>query len=146
MTQDVERLYSEMFAAASVGRAVGEMIAAREGQTQTRWQTMWTIEAAGALSVPQIARRLGTSRQNEQRVVRELVDAGLAEFAPNPDHKTSPLARLTPRGAEVLASINGAAATCNQQILDRMGDSQVDRLTELLRQFSSVAHGLLDSS
>ena len=69
MTREMEELYSELFDAAGLGRRVGEQIAALEGQTQSRWQTMWTIDAAGSLTVPQIARRLGVSRQNEQRVV-----------------------------------------------------------------------------
>ncbi len=42
---------------------------------QGPWRTTWTIDAAGALTVPQIARRLGVSCQHEQRVVGDLVGA-----------------------------------------------------------------------
>lgn len=139
MTKEMEELYSELFDAAGLGRRVGEQIAALEGQTQSRWQTMWTIDAAGALTIPQIARRLGVSRQNEQRVVNDLVGAGLAEYAPNPDHKTSPLARLTAEGDRVLRSINAAAEESHQAILEQFSDAQVQQLRELLRSFSDAA-------
>lgn len=139
MTREMEELYSELFDAAGLGRRVGQQIAALEGQTQARWQTMWTIDAARALTVPQIARRLGVSRQNEQRVVNDLVDAGLAELVPNPDHKTSPLARLTAEGERVLESINHAADESHQAILEQFSETQVRQLRKLLRSFGEAA-------
>lgn len=139
MTKEMEQLYSELFDAAGLGRRVGEQIAALAGQTQSRWQTMWTIDAAGSLTIPQIARRLGVSRQNEQRVVNDLVEAGLAEYVPNPDHKTSPLAQLTIEGARVLATINGAAEASHLAILQQFSDTQVRQLRRLLRSFSDAA-------
>ncbi len=138
MTKEMEELYSELFDAAGLGRRVGEQIAALEGQTQSRWQTMWTIDAAGSLTIPQIARRLGVSRQNEQRVVNDLVDAGLAELVPNPDHRRSQLARLTPEGERVLGSINRAAEESHQAILEQFSDAQVRQLRKLLRSFSDA--------
>ncbi len=139
MTKEMEELYSELFDTAGLGRRVGEQIAALEGQTQARWQTMWTIDAAGALTIPQIARRLGVSRQNEQRVVNDLVDAGLAEFVINPDHKTSPLAQLTARGERVLEAINRAADESHHAILEQFSDAQVRQLRKLLRSFGEAA-------
>ena len=138
MSKEMEELYSELFDTAGLGRRVGERIASLEGQTQSRWQTMWTIDAAGTLTIPQIARRLGVSRQNEQRVVNDLVEAGLAEYVPNPDHRTSPLARLTPEGERVLESINRAAEESHQAILQQFSDSQVRQLRTLLRSFADA--------
>ncbi len=139
MTREMEELYSELFDTAGVGRRVGEQIAALEGQTQARWQTLWTINDGTALTVSQIARRLGVSRQNEQRVVNDVVDAGLAEYRPNPDHKTSPLTRLTPRGQRVLDSINRAADKSHHAILEHFSDRQVRELRKLLRSFNEAA-------
>lgn len=139
MSKEMEELYSELFDAAGLGRRVGEQIAALAGQTQSRWQTMWTIDAAGSLTVPQIARRLGVSPQNEQRIVNDLVTAGLAEYVPNPDHKTSPLAQLTAEGARVLTTINRAADASHRAILKQFSDSQVLQLRQLLRSFSDAA-------
>lgn len=144
MAREMEELYYELFEAAGQGRRVGEEIAAGQGQTQSRWQTMWTIEASRALTVPQIARRLGMSRQNEQRIVTELVDEGLAELVTNPDHKTSPLVRLTAQGTRVLAAINTAADDSHQAIMATFPPARVEQLRELLRDFTTAtgrAHG-----
>ena len=139
MTKEMEEIYAELFDTAGVGRRVGEQIAALEGQTQARWQTLWTIHEGSALTVSQIARRLGVSRQNEQRVVNDLVDAGLAEYLPNPDHKTSPLARLTLRGQRVLESINRTADESHRAILEHFSDRQVRELRKLLHAFKEAA-------
>lgn len=132
-------MYSDLFEAAGLGRRVGEKIAATEGQTQARWQTMWTIDAGGALTVPQVARRLGVSRQNEQRVVNDLIQAGLAEIVANPDHKTSPLVRLTAAGERSLDAINEAAAESNDAIEADLTPAQVTRLRTLLSAFIASA-------
>lgn len=94
VVEEVEALFSEVFEAASVGRRSGTEIAAIVGQTQARWQLLWTI-GGGSLTVPQIGRRLGVTRQNIQRLANELAADGIVVFADNPDHRTSPLVQLT---------------------------------------------------
>jgi DNA-binding MarR family transcriptional regulator len=135
----MEALYADLFEAAGLGRRIGEKIAATEGQTQARWQTLWIIDTDGALTVPQIARRLGVSRQNEQRVVNDLVTKGLAEPIDNPDHKTSPLIRLTAAGQRALEGINHAAASSNDAIEADLTPAQIRRLRELLQTFITSA-------
>ncbi|WP_396642919.1 MarR family winged helix-turn-helix transcriptional regulator [Microbacterium sp.] len=134
---DVERLYSELFEAAGAGRRLGEGIAARAGQTQARWQTLWTI-GAGSLTVPQIARRLGVSRQHTLRLTNDLAREGLVELVPNPDHKTSPLIELTPAGRETLAEINTAAAESNRALLRELSEHDVAQLRSLLQRFTAI--------
>src|SRR5215208_2523590 len=70
------------------------------------------LECAGALrryggarTVPQVARRLGVTRQSVQRVANLLAAEGLIESVTNPDNARSPLFRLSKRGEEVLAAI-----------------------------------------
>lgn len=139
MTKEMEALYADLFEAAGLGRRIGEKIAATEGQTQARWQTMWIIDADDALTVPQIARRLGVSRQNEQRVVNDLIDGGLAQLVANPDHKTSPLVRLTPEGNRALKGINLAATESNDAIEADLTPAKVAQLRKLLRTFTTSA-------
>ncbi len=75
----------------------GEAIARTVGQTQARWQVM-SAASADPRTVPQIARRLGVSRQNVQRIADLLVAENWASFEPNPDHKGSPYLVLNARG------------------------------------------------
>jgi DNA-binding MarR family transcriptional regulator len=137
MSEEMEILYSELFEAAAVGRRIGEEYAARAGQTQARWQTLWTIEV-GPFTVPQIARRLGVSRQHILRMTNDLATEGLVELVPNPDHKTSPLVTLTAAGRDTLAAINKAARSSNNAIQREFTPENVAHLRALLRQFTAI--------
>jgi DNA-binding MarR family transcriptional regulator len=145
MIEEVEALFSELFEAASVGRRSGAEIAAMVGQTQARWQTLWTI-GAGSLTVPQVARRLGVTRQSVQRLANELADEGLLNFVDNPDHKTSPLVRLTDQGRAVLDEINAAGTIFNTAVLEDLGPERVRELRELLRDFITTAKANLSET
>lgn len=134
---EVQRLYSELFEAAGAGRRLGEGIAARAGQTQARWQTLWTI-GQGSLTVPQIARRLGVSRQHILRLTNELAREGLVELTVNPDHKTSPLVDLTPAGRDTLDAINIAARESNLALLRDLTEQDVAQLRTLLQRLTSI--------
>lgn len=80
MSEIAESLYLETGLSPS-GRALLEM-----------------IEVAGPQTVPAIARRRDTSRQNIQVQVDALEEAGLVEMKPNPDHKRSVLVCLSEQG------------------------------------------------
>lgn len=58
-------------------------------------------EAGVPLTAAQIGRNLGHSRQVIQRIGNELLDLGLLQRIPNPDHKTAPLLQLTPKGRKL---------------------------------------------
>ncbi|AZG46680.1 MarR family winged helix-turn-helix transcriptional regulator [Gordonia insulae] len=136
-----EKLFSELYEAAGAGRRLGEGIAARAGQTQARWQTLWTI-GAGPMTVPQIARRLGVSRQHILRLTNSLADEGLIEQVVNPDHKTSPLLKLTPAGRDVLDLINHGAKDSNELLLQQLSGSDVDQLRTLLQRFTQIVKSM----
>ena len=128
---EIQRLAADLFDVAGAMRRDGEAIARRVGQTQARWQVMW-IAAADTVTVPTIARRLGVTRQNVQRIANDLMSNRLATFDANPDHRRSPLLRLTPHGRQILDQINHAAARRNLQTAAALGDDDTRRLRELL--------------
>lgn len=136
MAKEMETLYSELFEAAGVGRRFGEGLARGRGQTQARWQTMWIIDHDTRLTVPQIARRLGVTRQSVQRVIDELTTEHLVEAVANPDHKTSPLFQLNDRGHAVLQGINDDAALAHSRIMETFPREDVQELRRLLTALS----------
>ena len=140
----MESLYAELFEAAVVGRRLGELLAADAGQTQARWQAMWTIDHEGRLTVPQVARRLGVSRQGVQRVVDDLVTEGRVRPEPNPDHRTSSLFALTDEGRATLARINRAADAAHRRIGRDVPPSDVEQLRRLLRALTSATRAQYD--
>jgi DNA-binding MarR family transcriptional regulator len=140
MSRKVETLFAELFEAAGTGRAWGEALAARESLTQARWQTLWTADT-GRLTVPQIARRLGVSRQSVQRIANELADDAMATFEPNLDHKASPILALTTTGQQALKRIYTAADHDHQHLLGLFPEHDVDTLLALLTRFTaSIKH------
>src|SRR5918996_1794690 len=87
--------------------AAGDVLAAGDGLTAARWQVLGAIALAERpLTVPQIARRMGLTRQSVHATVKRLVGGGLVELLPNEDHRRSPLVRLTERARTKYAPID----------------------------------------
>jgi len=111
----VPLIVADIYELAGGFRRVGEGIARTIGQTQARWQV---LSAASDMpkTVPQIARRLGVSRQNVQHIAEALVGASLARFVDNPDHRRSPHLVLTGEGQTTLATLTRAARTHHEAL------------------------------
>ena len=85
----------------------GDRLTKPVGLTSARWQVMGAVELAGRpLSVAQIGRRMGVSRQSVQRIANDLEKLGFTEFAPNPDHARARLVVLTGQGQDALTEVN----------------------------------------
>ncbi|MFE2226294.1 MarR family winged helix-turn-helix transcriptional regulator [Streptomyces kronopolitis] len=126
-------LIADVFEAAGALRRLGEQTAGAEGLTQARWQLM-SVVCEDPLTVPQAARRLGVSRQNIQRVANDLVAFELAAYAPNPDHRGSPLLALTPRGAEALARVTDRATALHRTLFADLPDKEIASTRASLRR------------
>src|SRR5215467_2449077 len=86
--------------------AAGNRLAAQERLTAARWQVMGAVALAGRpLTVPQIARRMGLTRQAVQATVDRLLAEALVEARDNLDHRRSPLVALTERGRQTYAAV-----------------------------------------
>jgi DNA-binding MarR family transcriptional regulator len=140
MADEMALLVADVYELAGLLRRSGEAIAAREGQSQARWQLLSAI-SDDALTVPQAGRRLGVTRQAVQRVANELVDDGLVELISNPDHRTSPLLRPTVDGQWVLARINKFAAVENKRLTQALGADVVRTTRQSLRRVTSALKG-----
>ncbi|HET7869245.1 MAG TPA: helix-turn-helix domain-containing protein [Actinomycetota bacterium] len=78
----------------------GDLLSADEGLTSARWQVLGAIALAERpLTVPQIARRMGLTRQSVHATVNRLVRDGFLELGPNADHRRSPLVGMTKQGS-----------------------------------------------
>jgi DNA-binding MarR family transcriptional regulator len=87
--------------------AAGSRLAARERLTPARWQVLGAVALAGRpLTVPQIARRMGLTRQAVQASVNRLLAEALVEARGNLDHRRSPLIALTERGSQKYAAVD----------------------------------------
>lgn len=73
-------------------------LAARENLTATNWLIITCLWREGAQSVPQIAARVGMTRQGVQKQIDFLRGEGIVVVRENPAHKRSPLYALTEEG------------------------------------------------
>jgi DNA-binding MarR family transcriptional regulator len=133
-TKDIIPLIvADIYELAGRFRDGGEVIAGALGQTQARWQVL-SAASASPHTVPQIARRLGVTRQNVQRIADLLVQERWASFEPNPDHKGSPFLVLNARGQDALAKITKAADQSHVQLARRLSGTDVGALHRGLRR------------
>mgnify|MGYP003580141846 CR=1 FL=1 len=126
-------IVADTFELAGRFREQGEAIARTVGQTQARWQVM-SAASADPRTVPQIARRLGVTRQNVQRIADLLDKEHWAGFEPNPDHKGSPYLVLNDRGQAALAKITKAAGQNHAEIARKFAGADVGALHRGLRR------------
>src|SRR5579872_383867 len=115
-------------------RGYGEAIARTVGQTQARWQVMSAAASDRPHTVPQIARVLGVTRQNVQRIADLLVAEGAAEYRDNPDHRASPHVILTRSGRTALERITQAAAGYHAALTQKLSPSDMASLQRGLRR------------
>lgn len=123
---------ADIYQLAGALRERGERIAATLGQTQARWQVISAASAAPK-TVPQIARRLGVTRQNVQRIADRLVQERFATFEDNPDHRGSPHLLLTPSGRAALERLSQAAEAQHAALAMKLDAKNIEKLHRGLR-------------
>ena len=137
MKQELRQILAEARAIAELERKRKERIAKRAGQGRASWQVL-SVAQRSAGTVPQLARRLGLSRQSVQRVVDRLAESGLARFEPNPDHERSPRIRLTEAGESTLQSLERAASAAEPDLHDELEEEEVETTLQVLRALRAV--------
>jgi DNA-binding MarR family transcriptional regulator len=134
-------IIADIYELAGLFRARGEAIAATIDQTQARWQVLSAASATPPLTVPRIARRLGVTRQAVQRIADLLAREGLAEFADNPDHKSSPHLMLTRQGEAALARLGGIARGTHDALAETLTNMDLAALRRDLRALLVALNG-----
>ncbi len=113
-------LIADVYELAGLSRRTSEELARSVGQTAARWHVL-SVVSDGPRTVPSAARRLGLAPQSVQRVVGDLVDAGLLEAVDNPDHARSPLMRLTEEGRAVVDELFARSQDDRADVVARAG-------------------------
>ncbi|HEY6775536.1 MAG TPA: MarR family winged helix-turn-helix transcriptional regulator [Thermoleophilaceae bacterium] len=115
--------------------AAGDLLAAKEGLTSARWQVMGAVALAGRpLTVPQVARRMGLTRQSVQASVNRLLGDGLVQTNSNPDHRRSPLIRLTELGSERYAAVQRRQVGWINELAAGLGVSELSTTARVLQE------------
>jgi DNA-binding MarR family transcriptional regulator len=103
----------------------GDRMTAPAGQTSARWQVMGCVDDR-AMTVSDIARLMGLTRQSVQRTADLLVRDGLAAYHDNPNHKRAKLLHLTETGQRALNVIETAQLEWANQIGAVVGSAALE--------------------
>ena len=115
--------------------AAGDQLAGEDGLTSARWQVLGAIALAKRpLTVPQIARRMGLTRQSVHTTVSRLLADGLVELGANADHRRSQLVRLTELGQTRYEAIDQKQAVWVNQLVDGLRSSDLEATARTLNE------------
>jgi DNA-binding MarR family transcriptional regulator len=118
--------------------AAGDTLAGPDGLTSSRWQVLGAMALAGnALTVPQISRRMGLTRQSVHATVTRLVADGLVELRPNADHRRSQLVWLTERGEAIARSLDERQTAWVNRLAAGLSIADLDATVRVLDAISS---------
>jgi DNA-binding MarR family transcriptional regulator len=122
--------------------AAGDVLAGREGLTSARWQVLGAVALAEQpLTVPQIARRMGLSRQSVHATAARLVASGLVQLIPNADHRRSQLVRLTGLGEAKYRAIQRRQAVWVSRLAEGLRRSDLETTTGVLLEMCRRLEG-----
>jgi DNA-binding MarR family transcriptional regulator len=118
--------------------AAGDLITAEHGLTSARWQVLGAIAyAQRPLTVPQIARRMGLTRQTVHTTVSRLLADGAVELIPNEDHQRSPLVRLTEAGQATFQVIDQKQTGWVNRLAAGLSRSDLDTAARVLAELGA---------
>jgi DNA-binding MarR family transcriptional regulator len=113
--------------------AVGNRLAQPLGLTSARWQVLGAIEGE-ALSVAQIARKMGLARQSVQRLSDLLRAEGSVAYSDNPTHRRAQLVSLTPSGRRALERLNTFQVMWANEVTKQTSAKDLVAAVRLLRE------------
>lgn len=99
-----------------------------------------------SLTVPQLARLRGTSRQNIQILVNRLASEGCVELNGNPAHKRSALVRLTEQGRARLIVAEDQDHQLERELSARFSEAELGPALELIRRLRQAISRLESNS
>jgi DNA-binding MarR family transcriptional regulator len=115
--------------------AAGDSIAGDEGLTSARWQVLGAIALADRpLTVPQIARRMGLTRQSVHATVKRLARDRQVELRPNADHRRSQLVTLTDAGRATYDAIDARQVVWVNRLAGGIGRESLETTARVLSE------------
>ena len=114
--------------------AAGDALITGLGLTSARWQVLGAVAAAPVpLSVAQIARAMGLTRQAVQRLANDMESDGLLRFAVNPNHRRAKLVVMTQSGQGVYAAAMKRQAPWAQALAHGFNAQQIAAAAVVLK-------------
>jgi len=115
--------------------AAGDALVRGLSLSSARWQVLGAVAAAPVpLSVAQIARLMGLTRQAVQRLANDMDREGLLRFAVNPHHQRAKLVVMTSRGQAAYGAAMKRQAPWAQALTQGFTAAQIAAATVVLKR------------
>ena len=119
--------------------AEGDKLSAPLGLTSARWKVLGSLAYSEVpLTVSQVARNMGQSRQAVQTIVNILSDAGLVELQNNPAHKRARLVSLTASGKEIYQRMMAIQTPWANQCADHVSLEELETTLKTLKRLANL--------
>lgn len=125
-----------LFAAHTMVLKHGDLVTGKYQQTSARWRILGNIEPC-PLTVSQIAKQTGYTRQSIQRLADELVDEELATYESAIDRRTKNVC-ITEKGRELLEKLAEYENEWVVRITQRLSVEELTDLTLALEKVRAV--------
>jgi len=112
----------------------GDHLTSDIGLTSSRWQILVSLKN-GPMTVAEIAREMGLSRQNVQRIANRLKQDLFIEAQDNPAHLRSNLYTLTALGQSSVDRISEKQSKWANAMAKNMKDAELEQLSLLLNEY-----------
>lgn len=110
----------------------GDKLTRELGLTSSLWQVMGSI-AENPLSMAQIARNMGLTRQGIRRSINILIEKGLVQFEENPDHKRAKLVVPTDEGLQVLDQLENIQVSWSNSVSKEFSVPELERVIKTIK-------------
>lgn len=143
MSQEtIEKLFTgvvlEVFKLDGMLSAEGDGLSKEFGLTSSRWKILGAISRSeGLLTVPQIAREMGQSRQAVQRLVDVMSKDDLLHSTDNPNHKRARYIQMTAKAEEIYASLSDKQIDWAERSSADLTKSELETTLTLLRKMTN---------
>jgi len=115
--------------------AAGDRLVGDLGLTSARWQVLGSLHQ-GPATVADIARRMGLTRQNVQRIADCLATDGFVSTSENPAHRRAKLYELTAHGSTVMEEVARRQAQWANGVADGIPCAEIAAASALLVELS----------
>lgn len=115
----------------------GDILTKEFDLSSARWKVLGAIEISNhALTVPQIARTMGLTRQAVQRLVDIMAKSGLLEFQHNPHHKKANLVVLSKKGKAIYDRLSNKQKIWANHFSDSMNSDDLKTAVAVIKNIS----------
>lgn len=133
------KLVIETFKINDLLNAAGELISRTQGVTNSRWKILGSIaDDKSQLTIAQLSRKLGQSRQAVQRLVNLMEQEGLLKFSENPQHKRAHFVELTKKGKQIFDNLMAIQIPLANRQAEQISLVELEKALHILQKVSAI--------